>query len=325
MNKLVLLSASLAAMLVTLLQATPAQAVVEYKTFVSSAGDNMNPCTRAAPCYSLERAAQATVEGGEINCLDSGRVGGGTISKSLTIDCLSTPATVIPTFNDQVAIIVDGPGITVRLRNLVFNGVAVGSIGILYKNGAVLFVENCMIYGFGGQFPIGIGIKVIASAGSPRLFVSDSVISHNGVPTSGGGIIIQPAGSTSTRVVIERTRVESNTHGILADGTGSTGFIVVQVRDSVTAVNSGNGIAAVTQAGAASAGIVVDHSSSASNLGSGILAQGSGALVHIGNSTVVGNGAGLGAPSGGQIFSYQNNQTKGNGFDGAPTGVLTLN
>jgi hypothetical protein len=67
MNKLVLLSASLAAMLVTLLQATPAQAVLEYKTFVSSTGDDMNQCTRAAPCRSLERAAVVTMEGGEIN------------------------------------------------------------------------------------------------------------------------------------------------------------------------------------------------------------------------------------------------------------------
>jgi len=73
------------------------------------------------------------------------------------------------------------------------------------------------------------------------------------------------------------------------------------------------------------AGVVVDHTSSKSNAGYGILADGASSLVHLGNSTVVGNGAGLGAISGGQIFSYGNNQTKGNGIDGLPTGVLTLN
>ena len=61
------------------------------------------------------------------------------------------------------------------------------------------------------------------------------------------------------------------------------------------------------------------------NAGYGILSEGTGALVVLGNSSVIGNGAGLGAPSGGSIQSYQNNQTKGNGFDGAPTSVLSLN
>jgi hypothetical protein len=38
---------------------------------------------------------------------------------------------------------------------------------------------------------------------------------------------------------------------------------------------------------------------------------------------VTGNTTGLNV-AGGQILSYQNNQTSGNFTDGAPTGVLTL-
>jgi len=102
------------------------------------------------------------------------------------------------------------------------------------------------------------------------------------------------------------------------DGTGGTGSIVVQVRDSVVTGSDGNGIWAKR------AGVVIDRTSSTDNAGYGVLADGSGAFIHLGNSTVVGNGGGLGTIGGGQILSYQNNQPNGNGFDGAPTGVLGL-
>jgi hypothetical protein len=86
-------------------------------------------------------------------------------------------------------------------------------------------------------------------------------------------------------------------------------------------LEAGNGIAAMSASGAAAAGIVVHRTSVLGNAGSGILAQGAGALVHLGNSSVVGNGAG--PASGGQIFSYQNNEASGNTIDGASTGMLT--
>ena len=91
-----------------------------------------------------------------------------------------------------------------------------------------------------------------------------------------------------------------------------------------TTDNLGNGIFAITQSINGTAGIVVDHTSSLDNAGSGIFVQGAGAVVQIGSSTVAGNAAGLNAASGGQIFSYQNNQASGNVFDGAPTGTLSL-
>jgi hypothetical protein len=94
------------------------------------------------------------------------------------------------------------------------------------------------------------------------------------------------------------------------------------VRDSVVAGNRGHGIAAISSAGHSPTGIIVDRTSSASNAASGIFAQ--GATVHLSNSTVTGTTNGLNASIGGQILSYQNNQTIGNFSDGAQTGVLTL-
>ena len=48
--------------------------------------------------------------------------------------------------------------------------------------------------------------------------------------------------------VIERTKVENNTYGIFANGTGSTGVIIVHIKDSVVANNAFNGISAYTAA-----------------------------------------------------------------------------
>jgi hypothetical protein len=85
----------------------------------------------------------------------------------------------------------------------------------------------------------------------------------------------------------------------MTDGTGST---VVQVRHSAVAGSLGNGIWATTNPGGSFTAFVVDRSAVLANAGSGILAQGANALVHIGSSTVVGNGAGLNTASGGQIL-----------------------
>lgn len=249
-----------------------------------------------------------------------------------------------------------------RIRNLTFDGAFGSGVGIDFNNGATLFVENCVFQNFNSVSATAIrfrpanvvaklnvsdttisnngtaaigggilansaarGIRVNPASGTSALSVTDSIFEHNGQNISGGGIFIEPTGTGSIRAVIEHSRFAKNTHGIVADGTQTTGSIIVQVRDSVVSGSSGNGIWALSQSGKAPTGIVVDHTSSVGNAGSGVLAQGAGALVHLSASTVVGNGAGLGSPSGGQIFSYGDNRTKGNGIDGAPTGVLTLN
>jgi hypothetical protein len=124
------------------------------------------------------------------------------------------------------------------------------------------------------------------------------------------------------RAVLDHVRVEGNTTGILSLG-GGTQPIIVQIRDSVAAGNSSHGMSAVSTSGALSA-LVIDRTSATLNLGDGIRAQGTGALVHVGSSTVIGNVGGLVAVSGGSILSYQDNKASGNGADGGPTGVLTM-
>jgi hypothetical protein len=311
-----------AVLLVAMLAGSPAQAQFA-RTWVSSTGGGF-ACTRAAPCANFQFAHDNTIAGGEINCVDADdftHFAALTISKSITIDCGGTFGGAA-VGNFQIA----GIGIVVRLRNLSFQGLASpanGSAAINFINGAALYVENCAIYGY--QAGVGQGIQFTPQDGvTASLYVTDSTINNNGRPASGGGIIIQPAGSGSARVSIERTKVEGNTYGIFANGTGSTGQTIVHIKDSVVSNNVFNGISAYTAAGQSTVSITVDHSSSLLNGADGILAQGTPAYVLLGNSTVLSNITGLHSISGGNILSYQNNALTGNATDGATTAMLTV-
>jgi hypothetical protein len=295
------------------------------RTFVSGTGSDVGTCTRAAPCLTFAFAHGQTDPGGEINCVDAGNFNNLTITKSITIDCGGTVGAINPVAAAS-GIVVSAASIVVRLRNLTLNGMGGGTVGIRFNNGAALFVEDCLIANFnGGPVGDGIGIKFAPPTGvAAELHVKNSVISGNGRPADGGGIVIQPAGTGQARVFIERTKVENNTYGIFANGTGSTSVVAVQIRDSVAGESAFDGIAAYTASGAATTSVTLERSASLLNGGSGILAQGSPAFVLLADSTVMSNGTGLNAVASGNILSYQDNQLSGNVTDGAPTGVLAV-
>jgi hypothetical protein len=96
------------------------------------------------------------------------------------------------------------------------------------------------------------------------------------------------------------------------------------VRDHLAFFARCTSVSAFTAAGASTTSITMERSSSLLNGGAGVQAQGSGAFVTLAESTVMSNVTGLSAFSGGNIFSYQDNQLSGNVTDGAPTATLTL-
>src|SRR4029078_5860907 len=65
------------------------------RTWVSGLGDDVNPCSRTAPCKTFAGAISKTLGGGEIDCLDPGGFGAVTITKSITIDCTGTFGSVL--------------------------------------------------------------------------------------------------------------------------------------------------------------------------------------------------------------------------------------
>src|ERR1043165_1748369 len=63
-----------------------AAAHAQTRTGVAGVGDDLNPCSRTAPCKTFAGAISKTSANGEIDCLDPGGFGTVTITKSITID-----------------------------------------------------------------------------------------------------------------------------------------------------------------------------------------------------------------------------------------------
>src|SRR2546426_10326629 len=80
--------ATLKGLIVVIFALTVASAVQAQatRTWVSGVGDDVNPCSRTAPCKTFAGAISKTAEGGEIDALDPAGYGTLTITKAITID-----------------------------------------------------------------------------------------------------------------------------------------------------------------------------------------------------------------------------------------------
>jgi hypothetical protein len=99
------------------------------RTWVSGVGDDVNPCSRTAPCKTFAGAISKTQGGGEIDCLDPGGFGGVTITKALTIDCGTVTGGILNAGFNGV-IVNAGASDKVVLRNLVIQGTTSGTQGV---------------------------------------------------------------------------------------------------------------------------------------------------------------------------------------------------
>lgn len=293
-------------------QASPAQAIPE--TWVASAGGGA-ACTRAAPCLTFAAAHTATDAGGTIKCADAANFGALTITKSITIDCTGTNAGISVTAG--TAVTVNAANVVVTLRGLSIEGSGSASIGVGMINGKALHLENCSINRFNSGNGAGIQFN---PTGAGELHVTDCTIGENGAGIAGGGVLVQPAGSGSAFGTLNRVTLNRNTNGIMVSGGNTTSAIVIEVRDSSVSRSSSHGI--FTSSDGSQAAIIVDRTTSTLNVGDGLRAFGSGGIIHVSASTVRGNGGGFTAVSGGQIFSYRNNNASGNTVEGAATSVL---
>jgi hypothetical protein len=143
------------------------------RTWVSGVGDDINPCSRTAPCKTFAGAISKTAAGGEIDCLDSGGFGGVTITKSITIDCSGTIAGALFA-GATTGISVNGTDIVVTLRNIQLNGAGTGQVGIRFVNGKRLILENVVV----AQASVA-GILVNAMAGTGGVAINNSQIINN--------------------------------------------------------------------------------------------------------------------------------------------------
>jgi len=174
------------------------------RTWVSGVGDDVNPCSRTAPCKTFAGAINRTITGGEIDALDPGGFGQVIISKSITIDGTATLAGILANSTTTgVSINITSTSDTaksVRLRGLSINGVGSGTNGINVIAANKVSVEDCVIDGFTGN-----GILVAAGG----VFIKNSTIRNNAV----AGINV--SGTT--------VQVDACDTSLIYNGTGAAG------------------------------------------------------------------------------------------------------
>jgi hypothetical protein len=235
------------------------------RTWVSGVGDDVNPCSRTAPCKTFAGAISKTAVGGEIDVLDPGSFGAVTITKSISIEANGLIAGVFASGSNGILInAASSPtAVVVVLRGLTLEGIGTGLAGISFVSGGPLgggslYVEHCFINGFQ------TGISIAPGSGTSNIFITNTTVRNN----KNDGIQFAPTGSASVTGTLDQVATENNgVAGLEADGLVQLSFA---------------------------------NSTSASNV-TGLLASGAGATIYYHESTVFANTTNLSPVSGGQI------------------------
>ena len=261
------------------------------RTWVSGVGDDVNPCSRTAPCKTFAGAISKTAAGGEIDCLDSGGFGAVTITKAITIDgggalggILSSGTTGI-IINSTTASNTDD----VILRNLDINGAGTGTTGINILRARMVHIENCTVSGVTG---VGINAAPNNATSSVIVHVTNSTVRK----CNTGGILAKPSVAGPVAFVhLDDVHTDGNLgFGVRAELGGSiTAFKCVSSR------NGSDGFSTLNATGAAGASLFLYGCVSTGNGGNGVLSNGANSLVCVESSKIsLNNLKGFARPSG---------------------------
>jgi parallel beta helix pectate lyase-like protein len=305
MNRLFAVPLAIAvAMIAFCCSLTPASAQAT-RTWVSGVGDDVNPCSRTAPCKTFAGAISKTAQDGEINCLDPGGFGTVTITKSITIDCHEILGSILSSATNGINIAFDSFGggdthKTVNLRNLMINGAATGVVGINITGttgaaGSIVNIEDCLINSNYG----GVATGIVDGRSRGAMTVTNTTIRNMGT----AGISITGGSGGSLRAMITNTRIYNSNNGITIGANAN-----VMLSRSVVSDGTGTGLTV-----GASGLMAVDSTVIAHNLtGFGV-----NGTLRLSNSDVFLNSTG----STGTINTFANNRFSNNGAFGTITPI----
>jgi hypothetical protein len=233
------------------------------RTWVSGVGDDLNPCSRTAPCKTFAGAISKTFINGEIDCLDPGGYGAVTITKSITIDCTGTFGSILASGTTGIVISIpvgaNDPFRTVRLRGLSINGSgASGTIGtrtgirgVRILDALVVEIEDSVIFDFTTA-----GIQDSRTSPNGKLMIRNTVVrdvTQTGIGAGGANpnnVSIENvhsinnafgvAAATGNRISIKRSVFAGNTTaGVEADLGAQIGMDTSMVSGNATGLNNG--------------------------------------------------------------------------------------
>ena len=270
------------------------------RTWVSGVGDDVNPCSRTAPCKTFAGAISKTATCGEIDVLDPGGFGQVTITKSITINGAGTLGAIMIGAGSGVIVNLQANDFcnTVILRNLTMNGMAAGaalaSTGVRIIGGIAtnVHLEHVDIQ------HVQRGVDIQPTVANFRVFMKDVDIRH----TSVHGIDVRPTAAQQVRLSFDRVRSEQST----GDGLRLTNDIRGTISNSHFQANA-NGVNVI----AASVLVSLVETALSQNTGTGLI-NGSTATTLIDGCIISNNATGILNNTGGTVFGFGNNAIAGN-------------
>jgi hypothetical protein len=284
------------------------------RTWVSGVGDDVNPCSRTAPCKTWAGAISKTADNGEIDAIDPGGFGTVTITKNLTIDGGGTFASILAAGTNGINVndsaYVGGPNtIHVVLRNLSIDGALTGVTGINITSAKQVLIENLIINNFSVS-----GIKWTAPGTAGQLHVHDTTVKR----TVGVGIAMEPGGAGVLKASLDNVRINGCGNSAITAGNNT--------RATVHNCNFSENAAGAGVTGLAATSFIDVHDSVLSNNAFGVFAGSTGAsTIRLQNSTITNNTtSGIDINfAGSQVICYTNNVIEDNaGINACSSSVL---
>jgi hypothetical protein len=273
------------------------------RTWVSGVGDDVNPCSRTAPCKTFAGAISKTAPGGIINAMDDGGFGALTITKAITVDGGHHTAGVLASGGINAINVSAGAADRVVLRNLDIegNGTTLGLNGVQFNSGLSLKIQRSQISVFSRS-----GVLDVSSTSNSRLVVEDSYIYDNGGP----GVTDAPPNGGIHKVTVRDNDINDNGCGVAVASFGMSNIFGTECGTNA----AGASVATLAK-------VLVMHNGMSDNAGSGVLARGAAAAVRIGLNQITGSSNGIRAVDSASLLSFGNNLISGNSVDGTPTGT----
>ena len=227
-----ILSTSVLAAILPFLSMTSVDAAT--RTWVSGVGDDVNPCSRTAPCKTFAGAISKTDAKGEINVLDPGAFGAVTITKSISI-ISQLPAGALVTLGSNDITINASTTDVVELHGLDITGVGTGNIGIRIIQAGSVHIRKSVVRGF--STATSSAISIAPTAGSVHVYVFDCLLTQNKQ-----GVLVAPTGAATATVMLDRVVIESTAGTAVRAQNNAT----VRVTNSVITNNNRSFLAAGT-------------------------------------------------------------------------------
>ncbi|MDB5579758.1 MAG: hypothetical protein JWR80_4934, partial [Bradyrhizobium sp.] len=191
------------------------------RTWVSGVGDDVNPCSRTAPCKTFSGALANTLPGGEINCLDAGGFGTATITQAVSIICDNVEAGVLVGSGVDGITVSAGANDVVILSGLDIQGIPGALTGIRLNSAGGLRITNTRVRGF--TTANSYGVTLTANNVLTQVFIENVTVSNNGSSIGGGGLLLSPQSNSSTTLSIKNALIQNNSFvGMRIDTVGKT-------------------------------------------------------------------------------------------------------